>query len=510
MTWLESIWRDIRHAARALAHSPAFSLTAVLSLALGIGATTTIFSVVHAVVIDPFPYRSPDTLMSLSIVGPDGRGNFSSYTVDEYVELTERATAFEGLIASTWSDVSLTGSGAPERLRGNYVSMNTFDIMGVPPLLGRAPSAHDAQAGAAPVALLGYRYWQRQLGGDPTVVGRTLRLEGELREVIGVMPRRFMWRGAGVHLPPRYVRGLRLPGVRTVYVMGRLGPGTSIAQAEASLRPVANDFAARAPDRFPAPFHLVFRTFGETFASDLGPALGVLLGAVALLLLIACGNVSNLQLARATARAREMALRASLGASRWRLVRELLAESALLAAVGCVLGVALAWASLWAVLTIIPRGTIPDEAHVRLNAPVLWFSIALASLSTVLAGLVPAWHVSRTNAAQSLRDGGRSATAGAGQSRLRGALVIAEIGLATVLLVGAGLMIRTLVGMQHVPLTFDPSRILTMRVPLAETRYPAPADRARFLETLLVRVTALPGVQSASVDSGLPFVGARR
>ena len=510
MTWLESIWRDIRHAARALAHSPAFSVTAVLSLALGIGATTTIFSVVHAVVIDPFPYRSPDTLLSLSAVGPDGRSNWSTYTLDEYVELTERATAFEGLIASTWSDVSLTGGGAPERLRGNYVSMNTFDVMGVPVLLGRAPTAADARPEAPPVAVLGYRYWQRQMGGDPAVVGRTMRLEGVVREVIGVMPRRFMWRGADVYLPTKYARGLQLPGVRTVHVMGRLGPGVPLAQAEASLRPVVADFAARAPDRFTPSFQLVFANFGETFASDLGPALGVLLGAVALLLLIACGNVSNLQLARATARAREMALRASLGASRGRLVRELLAESALLAAAGCVLGVALAWASLWAVLTIIPPGTIPDESHVRLNPPVLWFSIALASLSTVLAGLVPAWHVSRTNAAQALRDGGRSATAGAGQSRLRGALVIAEIGLATVLLVGAGLMIRTLVGIQQVPLTFDPSRILTMRVPLNETRYPAAEDRARFFRALLVRVSALPGVQAATVDSGLPFVGARR
>jgi predicted permease len=508
-TWLDTVWRDVRHAARALAHSPAFAATAVLSLALGIGATTTIFSVVHAVVIDPFPYRSPDTLVSLAVVGPDGRSNWSTYTIDEYVEIAERATAFDGLIASTISDVSMTDAGAPERLRGNYVSMNTFDVMGVPALLGRTPASADARAEAPPVAVLGYRFWQRQFGGDPTVVGRTLRLEGVLREVIGVMPRRFMWRGADVYLPTRYTRGLQIPGVRTVHVMGRLGPGGPAA-AEASLRPIASDFAGRAPDRFAASFRLAFASFGETFASSLGQTLGVLLGAVGLLLLIACGNVSNLQLARATARAREMALRASLGASRWRLVGQLLTESALLAAAGGVLGLALTQASLWAVTTVIPPGTIPDEAHVRLNAPVLFFSIALASASTLLAGLVPAWQVSRTDAAHTLRDGGRSATAGAGQARLRGALVIAEIGLSTVLLVGAGLMARTLVGMQHVPLTFDPTRILTMRVPLTETRYPAPEDRARFLRALLARVTALPGVQAAAVDSGLPFVGARR
>jgi predicted permease len=276
------------------------------------------------------------------------------------------------------------------------------------------------------------------------------------------------------------------------------------------LRPIAADFAARAPERFASTFRLTFESFSETFTSSLGPTLGVLLGAVGLLLLIACGNVSNLQLARATARAREMALRASLGASRWRLVRQLLVESALLAACGGVLGVALAQASLWAVTTVIPPGTIPDESHVRLNGPVLSFSIALASLSTLIAGLVPAWQVSRTDAAQALRDGGRSATAGAGQSRLRASLVVAEIGLSTVLLVAATLMVRTLVGMQQVPLTFDPARILTMRVPFAETRYPTPDDRARFTRQLLARVSALPGVQAAVVDSGLPFVGARR
>ncbi|MEO5821283.1 MAG: FtsX-like permease family protein [Vicinamibacteraceae bacterium] len=341
-------------------------------------------------------------------------------------------------------------------------------------------------------------------------MGRTLRLEGVQREVIGVMPRRFMWRGADVYLPTPYQRGMQIPGVRTVHVMGRLGSGVPLPQAAASLRPIAADFSTRAPDRFPAAFKLTFSSFAETFASSLGPTLGVLLGAVGLLLLIACGNVSNLQLARATARAREMAVRASLGASRWRLVRQLLIESALLAAAGGVLGIALTQASLWAVTTVIPPGTIPDEAHVRLNAPVLLFSIGLATLSTLIAGLVPAWQVSRTDAAQALRDGGRSATAGAGQARMRASLVVVEIGLSTVLLVGASLMVRTLVGIQHTPLTFDPTRILTMRVPLAETRYPEPTDRARFLNALLARVTALPGVQAATLDSGLPFVGARR
>jgi putative ABC transport system permease protein len=506
---LSELWQDVRTGARAIVHSPGFALTAVLSLALGIGATTTIFSVVHAVVVDPFPYKEPDRLLSLNVIGPDGRGNFSSYTIDEYVALAEGLPAFEGVIASTITDVEMTGTGTPERLRGNYVSPNTFEVMGVPPLLGRWAGPADAQAGATPVAVLGYRFWQRYFGGDPQMVGRTLRLNGTLRQVIGVMPRRFMWRGADVYVPTPYRRGVAVDGVRTVHVMGRLRPDASTARVEGELRPLIQGFRSITPERFPAAeFRLHFESFSETFASDLGPVLGVLLAAVGLLLLIACGNVSNLQLARATAREREMALRASLGASRWRLARQLLTESALLAVAGAVLGVALARFSLWAVTAVIPPGTIPDESHVRLNTPVLLFALGVAAASTLIFGLAPAWRLARTEAAQALRDG-RSAGSGARHAGLRGVLVAAELALALVLLVGTGLMARTLVGMQQVSLTFDPARVLTMRLPLPDTRYPTREDRFRFISALLDRVQALPGVAEASVDSGLPYVGAR-
>ena len=323
------------------------------------------------------------------------------------------------------------------------------------------------------------------------------------------MPRRFMWRGADVYLPTRYDRGLTLPGVRTVHVMGRPRHGVTHAQIDAELRPVLDDFRQGAPERYPASYRIVLENFGDTFASSLGPTLLLLLGAVGLLLLIACGNVSNLQLARATAREREMALRATLGAGRWRLIRQLLTESAVLAVLGGTLGVALAQVSLWAVMAVIPPNTIPDESHVRLNTAVLLFSLGLACTSTLLFGLAPAWQLSRTDANGVLREGGRSLTAGGRQARLRSALIVVELALSMVLLVGAGLMVRTLARMQQVALPFDPSRILTMRVPLPETRYPAVEDRARFLTTLLERVEGIPGVRSAAVNSGLPFLGAR-
>jgi predicted permease len=502
------LWQHVRDSLRAIARGPGFALTAVLSLALGIGSTTTIFSVVHAVVMDPFPYQDPDHLISISAVNPDGRANWSTYTIDEYVELTERTTAFDGLIASTITDVEMIGTGAPERLRGNYVSMNTFDVMGVPALVGRTVGPDDAKPGAPPVAVLGYRFWQRQFGGDPAVVGRTLRLNGSLRQVVGVMPRRFMWRGADVYMATAYHRGLQIDGVRTVHVMGRLKPGVTAARLETELRPILASLRAASPEPQTGEFKIVTSSFSETFASDLGPVLGVLLAAVGLLLLIACGNVSNLQLARATAREREMALRAALGAGRGRLIRQLLTESAALALAGGLLGVGFARASLWAVTTLIPPGTIPDESHVRLNTPVLVFALAVAAASTLVFGLAPAWRLSRTDAVRALRDG-RSAGAGARHARLRGVLVAAELALAFVLLVGTGLMARTLIGMQQIPLTFDPSQVLTMRLPLPETRYRTPDDRFRFIQALLDRVQGLPGVAAASVDSGLPFVGAR-
>jgi putative ABC transport system permease protein len=506
---LAELGQHVRGGLRTIARSPGFAITAVLSLALGIGATTTIFSVVHAVVMDPFPYKDPDHLVSVSVVGPDGRANWSTYTIDEYVALTETTgSVFEGVIASTINDVEMTGTGSPERLRGNYVSPNTFDVMGVPALLGRTSGVGDAAPGAPPVAVLGHRFWQRYFGGDPAVIGRTLRLNGTPRTVVGVMPRRFMWRGADVYVPTPYRRGEAIDGVRTVHVMGRLRPAVTAARVESELRPAIEALRAASPDRYAPQFRLQVRTFGETFASDLGPVLGVLLAAVGLLLLIACGNVSNLQLARATAREREMALRASLGAGRWRLVRQLLTESAVLAVAGGLLGIGLARLSLWAVTAVIPPGTIPDESHVRLNTPVLLFALGIAAVSTLVFGLAPAWRLARTDASQVLRDG-RSAGAGARHARLRGGLVAAELALAVVLLVGTGLMARTLIGMQQIPLGFDPTRVLTMRVPLPDTRYPEPTDRFRFIQALLERVQALPGVAAAAVDSGLPFLGGR-
>jgi putative ABC transport system permease protein len=510
--WLDTVTQDLGYAARLLRRSPGFALTAILSLALGIGATTMIFSVVHAVVIDPFPYKDPDTLMSVNLVAPGGRSNWSTYTTDQFLEIAERTTVFDHVIASTISDVAMVGTGDPERLRGNIVTFNTFTVMGVPPLVGRTPTDADRPAmgrDAEPVAVLGHRFWQSRFGGDPGIVGRQLRLNGELRTVVGVMPPRFMWRGADVYLPTVFERGRVIEGARTVHLMGRLKAGVGAARVDADLRPILDELQRREPDRLPAQFRITLTSFAETFSSSLRPALLALLASVGLLLLIACANVSNLLLARASVRGKEIALRASLGAARGRLVRQLVTESVLLALVGATLGVALARASLAGVLALIPPNTIPDESQVTLNVPVLLFALGVAVVCVLAFGMAPAWQTSRTDLVGSLRDGGRGTTGGAHHARARNVLVASELALAVVLLVSAGLMVRSLVRLQQVEIGFEPSRLLTMRVPLAETRYRTAEARAAFFNQLLERVQAIPGVRRAAVDSGLPLFGAR-
>jgi putative ABC transport system permease protein len=505
-TWLDELSGDVRFGARSLVSTPAVTCLAVLSLALGIMSATAMYSVVHAVVLDPFPYKDVDRLMSVEIVDADGRGGRMSYPTDEFLEIAERNRVFEGTIASTISDVLWTGDGDPQRLRGNHGTMNTFRVMGVPPRLGRVPTDTDAAPEAPPVVVLGYRFWQRQFGGDAAVLGRELTLNGVTRTVIGVMPKRFMWRGADVYVPLVFERGKVLEGVRRVHLLGRLKAGATRAEAQADLRPILEELQRREPSHFPQKWRVELASFTETFPSSIRETLWILFGAVGLLLLIACVNVSNLLLSRGAARRKELAVRAALGARRGRLVRQLLAESLLLAGVGGALGVPLAYASLRAIVSLVPPDTIPDESEIAINGVVLLFTLVVSMGTALVFGLAPAWHGSRVDLADTLKDSARSASGGRGQTRMRNVLVVAEVALSMILLVGAALMLRTVRALQNVDHGIRADRVLTLRVPLPETRYPDSARRSAFMRALLERVAAMPSVAAAGVNTGMhPF-----
>jgi putative ABC transport system permease protein len=504
--FFEDLTRDIRFGMRSLRNSPGFAVMAAGSLALGIGATTAMYSVIYAVLMDPFPYKDVAHLVSPVVREPGRRGYRTYYTIDEYLEIAQRSTIFDGLTFSTIDDILWTGSGEPQRLRGNHVTVDGFSVMGVPAFLGRVTSSADAQPGAEPVAILGYRFWVRQFGGDTSVLGRRMTLDGTVRTVIGVMPQRFMWRGADVYLPIVPRRGEAVEGVRAAHVVGRLKPGVTAAQAEADLRPILGDLQRQFPHDFPEKWRAGIISFAEEFQSGLHDALWILFGAVGLLLLISCVNVSNLLLSKATARNKEIAVRASLGASRFRIVRQLLCESIVLALMGGLLGLFVAKAGLAGIIAMVPPNTIPDEALISLNTPVLLFAMTVSIAAALIFGLAPALHLSGSDVLTPLKEAGRGSTGSRRQKFLLGALVVGEVALSLMLLVGASLMIRTLFAIQTMDLGFQPDRILTIRIPLSDKRYPDAAKRNAFLAELLRRTAPLPGVAAVGINLGIhPF-----
>ena len=502
----DDLVRDIRFGLRNLRKSPGLAVMTAGSLALGIGATTAMYSVIYAVLLDPFPYKDVAHLVSPVLREPGSRRYHTYYTTDQYLEIARRSTIFDGLTISTIDDILWTSSGEPQRLRGNHITVNGFAVMGVPPLLGRVTGPADAAPGATPVVVLGYRFWQRQFGGDPSVLGRHLTLDGTDRTVIGVMPRRFMWRGADVYVPIVPRLGETVEGVHWAHVLGRLKPGVTAAQAEADLRPIMEDLQRQSPRDFPEKWRTGIVPFAEEFQSGLNDALWILFGAVGLLLLISCVNVSNLLLSKASARYKEMAVRASLGASRVRIVRQLLCESVVLAIIGGLAGLVLAKAGLAGIISMVPPNTIPDEAVITLNTPVLLFALAISAAAALIFGLAPALHLSGGDIVGPLKEAGRGSTGGVRQRFLRGALVVGEVALSLVLLVGASLMIRTLFAIEDLHLGFQPDHILTVRVPLSDKRYPDTEHRDAFYRELLRRTAVLPGVASVGLNVGLhPF-----
>jgi predicted permease len=499
--------QDFLFGVRNFAKTPGFAAIAIGSLALGIGGATAMYSVIYGVVLNPFAYKDVDRLISVQVVDSSGRGNFSYYPLDQFLDIAEHNSTFSGVIASTWSDVTWTGDGDPERLRGNHCTMNTFEVMGVPALLGRTTTDADARPGAEPVVVLGYKFWQKAFGGEASVVGKRLRLNNKVRTVIGVMPKRFMWRGADVYLPDVPHRGESLEGETEVALLARLKPGVTVAGAEADVVPILQSIKQRTPDAFPDKWRVRVRTFKETFPSGITDSLWILFGAVGLLLLISCVNVSNLLISQLTKRQKELSIRSALGAGQGRLVSQLLAEALVLALAGGILGALIAFAGLRGIMAMVPPDTIPDEAEITLNGAVLAFSLALSFGTALLVGVIPALQFSRKDVVSTLREEGRSSTGSSRQRFIRSALVVGEVALSLMLLSAASLMMRTLFSMQGTDLGIRPNRLLTLRIPFSNDRYKKLDSRNAFLEDVMNRIAAVPGIVAVGLNSGLPPIG---
>jgi putative ABC transport system permease protein len=514
--WLQDICRDVRFAMRLLAKDRRFTVVAVLTLTLGIGASTVIFSLVYALVFDAFPYRDSDRIVTFAIhnlANAGGSAGRNWYTLEEFLAFREQNHVFEDMVGySARSDVLYSDDQGTRQLPPEaFVTTNTFPFYGVSPLIGRGIAPDDGRADAPPVFVMDYRLWRAQFDGDPHIVGKTLVLNGEPRTLVGIMPPRFHIYGAGLWVPAGGdlgPGGLPMPtGQGTLEIVGRLKRGVSIRTASEDLDVIAHRLTEHEPRTVMNPdrYSIVVRTLTDVVLGDFKAALYTLAAAVAMLLLIACANVASLLLARATARETEIAVRASLGASRGRLVRQLVVESFVLSAMGCVAGCALAYAGVKGVRMILPSGRLPPEAVIGFSAPVLLFAAGATVLTTLLCGLAPALHAVGLNLGPRLTASSKGCSRDVRHGTIRAALVITEVALSIVLLIGAGLMLRSVFALTRADLPFEPSRLLYVRLSLPRDRYYGRPDRKPALfQQVLPRIEALPGVMAATETLMLP------
>ncbi|HTI99990.1 MAG TPA: ABC transporter permease [Dongiaceae bacterium] len=503
----ETFWQDLRYATRILKKSPGFTLVAALTLALGIGATTAIFSVVYGVLLHPYPYGHPEGIWAPGVNSSKNQQVMRPYNRAER-EAMAQLPAVAQIMATMPGHVLLTGEYAPDAITAVQLTASAFDFMQVAPLVGRCFGPSDFHNGQPePVAVISYKLWQRLFAGKPEAIGRTLRLEGQDYTVIGVMPPRFgWWTSDGLWLPAKNLPDE--PG--RMFPIVRLKPGITAAVAREQFQVLQHQLAKAYPDDFPKEsFDSSLTNYLDmtTASGEMQGALHLLFAAVLLLLLIACANVANLQLARATARAREMAIRLSIGAGRGRILRQLLTESVLLSLVGGVLGLVFALGITRLMVLLMPDYYVPNEARIQVNGPVLWFCVAVSVATGVVFGLMPAWQSSRPDLTDALKADQQSMGLRRG-GRLRAILVVGEVAAAVVLLVSAGLTIRSFVALVRVDPGFRPERTITMYFTLPPARYKTLEQRNQFLQALLERVQRLPGVQAAEAgNSGLPNVG---
>ncbi len=491
---MDALLQDLRYALRALRRAPGFSAVAVLTLALGLGANTAVFSVVDAVLLRRLPYPVPERIVMLSERAASNPAEEGSTSFLNYLDWRAQAASFEAIgIYQDWHP-SLTGSGTPERIAAAIVTSGVLEVLRARPLLGRAMVAADNEPGGPNVVLVSHGFWQRRLGGDSAAVGRTITLNSTPFEVVGVLPAAFrapaeldaeLW--ANNALDPRDTRGSRY-----LRVLARLGPGVTPADARAEMAAISASLASAYPATN-AGMEAVVRPLRDTLVGGVERPLLLLLGAAGLVLLVACGNLSNLLIVRGFARGREVALRTALGASRSRTVRQLLVEAALLAGIGAVVGWLVAVWATPALLALGPEAVRGQPIH--LDARLVAFSLGAVALTIGLTGLVPAIRAGRGDLQSLLRESLGSPRAGA---RLRSAVTVGQLALALALLSGAGLLIRSFARLQGVESGIRPERVLAMSINLPGAKY-AEQQRPQFFEALLANVTAIPGVEAAAV-----------
>jgi putative ABC transport system permease protein len=502
-----TMWQDVRFGVRMLLKKPVFTAIAVLALALGAGANTAIFSVVNGVLLRPLPYKDPDKLVRLGEWSKQVPGMSISYP--NFKDWRERNRVFDGLAATQFDSYNLTGGDEPERLQGRNVSYNFFDVLGVVPAVGRSFRADEDRAGAPRVAVISHGLWQRRFGGDRKIVGKAVALNGESYTVVGVLPQDYRF---GTQTDVFVPVGLNEDGENMrprdnhpgIYAVARLKDGVTFNQAQEEMKAIA----ARLAEEYPkenAGNGVTLTPLGEYFVGDVRTYLLMLLAAVGCVLLIACANVANLLLARAASRSREIAVRKAMGASRWRIVRQLLTESVMLALVGGVIGLLLA---MWGV-DVLRRASLdllPTTADIGLDRTVLFFTFGLSILTGVLFGLAPALQSSKPDLSESLKEGGRSGAEGGARNRVRSLLVVAAVAISIMLLVGSGLLVRSFMTLRETDAGFREEKLLTLQISYRVGREEG-AKAVNFFRAVEEKVRALPGVQSAAVSNGVPLLG---
>jgi putative ABC transport system permease protein len=505
---MHTLWQDVRFGLRMLLKKPGFTAVAILALALGVGANTAIFSVVNGVLLRPLPFKNPDRLVRLGEWSKQVPGMSISYP--NFKDWREQNHVFDGIAATQFDSYNLTGGDEPERLQGRNVSWNFFDVLGVTPALGRSFREEEDHAGAPRVCVISNSLWQRRFGSDEKVVGRAVTLNGESYTVVGVLPAGYRYgTPTDVFVPIGLGEASERMGPRDnhpgIYAVARMKEGVRVEQAEAEMKQIAERLAAAYPKENTGN-GVTLTPLREYFVGDIRMSLIVMLGAVGFVLLIACANVANLLLARAASRYREIAVRTALGASRFRIIRQLLTESIILAVISGTVGLLLA---MWGV-DVLRRASldiIPTTADISLDRTVLFFTLGVSLLTGILFGLAPALQASKPELNEALKEGGRSGAEASARSRVRSLLVVAEVALSLMLLVGAGLLVRSFVQLLRTDPGFEPRNLLTFSL-----SYRVGKDEGRkaadFFKAVEERIRALPGVEAVAVSNGAPMLGA--